>query len=195
MGREARKSVLTMWLQEASPEDGKQIENKDNLYMQTLFKGEKLMEDGYDKFFKSKQAIAQRIMESALKGLKRSDGSTAIAHTERVASAFDGHADPVLKVVALLHDVVEDSYWTTNDLIDSDLPQSIVRSVRAITRDDPAESYLQYLLRLKKDYSALQVKIADMKDNLSQNAKGNLRNKYLLGLFILTGEDFSEDYR
>lgn len=153
------------------------------------------MMDGYDAFFEAKQKIAQRIMESALKGLKRSDGSTAIDHTMRVADTFSKGDDPVLRVVALLHDVVEDSKWTTNDLIEHDIPQSIVASVRAITHDDPDESYLEYLLRLKKNYTALRVKIADMKDNLSQNAKGNLRNKYLLGLFILTDTDYSEDYR
>lgn len=47
------------------------------------------------------------------------------------------------------------------------------------------ESYLEFILAAKRDYYARIVKMADLKHNLSDLAKGSLKQKYELALHIL----------
>lgn len=68
------------------------------------------------------------------------------------------------KVVALLHDVVEDTEVSLRDLEDAGFPRVIVDAVDAITKR-PGEAYDKYMERVKKNRIALVVKISDMQHN------------------------------
>ena len=72
------------------------------------------------------------------------------------------------KIVALLHDVVEDTPITLDELR-KDFPEYIVEAVDAITRRMPeekcADGRLKYILRVKANPIARAVKIADLKHN------------------------------
>lgn len=76
------------------------------------------------------------------------------------------------KIVALLHDVVEDTPVTLDDLR-KDFPEYIVEAVDAVTLRKPAEKYgdgrLKYILRAKANPISRVVKIADLKHNSDLN--------------------------
>lgn len=97
------------------------------------------------------------------------------AHAEQV----DAHNEPYifhplrvmgkvpsleLKIVAVLHDVLEDTSLTAADLLEAGLPHYIVDSVVAMSKMKD-EDYASYLVRLAKDPLALEVKLADIDDN------------------------------
>lgn len=68
------------------------------------------------------------------------------------------------KIVAILHDVVEDTSVTLNDLSDLGLSYDLRLAVDAITKRS-SEVYWDYLDRVFKNPIALAVKIEDMIDN------------------------------
>lgn len=97
----------------------------------------------------------------------------------------DGKHD--LYVVGWLHDVVEDTEYTLGDLLDLGFGYHIVEAVDAITRRDE-EDYREYILRVKKNVIARQVKMADIGHNLeSFNTKKNKSraDKYKLAIEVL----------
>lgn len=92
-------------------------------------------------------------------------GKRYINHPIRVSDACDSARQ---KVVALLHDVVEDTDYTINDLRNADhikdYPE-IIEAVDALTRRK-GESYMDFIRRVSKNGIALCVKIHDLEDNL-----------------------------
>ncbi len=96
----------------------------------------------------------------AHKGQKYS-GQDYIEHPVRVAERFDSL---LLKVVALLHDVVEDSSTTVFE-IHNQFGPTIANAVEALTRGD--ETYNDYIEnKVSQNYLAVEVKIGDLLDHL-----------------------------
>lgn len=68
------------------------------------------------------------------------------------------------KIVAVLHDAIEDSDLSLVDLTAQGFPPSLCRALDALTKRE-GEAYTAYLDRVMANPLALQVKIADMTDN------------------------------
>lgn len=98
------------------------------------------------------------------------------------------------KAVALLHDVLEDTPITAEDLKRMGFPSIVVKAVELLTRQ-PGVSYLDYIARLAAGRGeaaaiAVKVKIADLKDNLNPNrpdflGRDKLIDRYTKALAIL----------
>ncbi len=71
------------------------------------------------------------------------------------------------KVVALLHDIVEDTIITEEDLLWMNFPQSIINSILLVTKKEE-ENYEEFIERLiqSNNKDALMVKKADMENNM-----------------------------
>ena len=78
--------------------------------------------------------------------------------------------------VALLHDVVEDSDWTLEDLRKEGLPEEVVQAVGIITKKRN-ENYEEYILRVKQNPLARQVKLADLKHNSDLSRLANVTDR------------------
>lgn len=89
-------------------------------------------------------------------------GKPYIHHPLRLMAKMD---DEISKAVAVLHDVIEDSDFTANDLIARGIPFDVVTRVEALSRRD-GESYMQFIDRIAPDEITRKVKIADLKDNM-----------------------------
>ena len=98
--------------------------------------------------------------------------------------------------VALLHDVVEGSPYTIDDL-KAWFPSDIIRAVELLTRKGK-QSYSDYINELADNPLARKVKIADLKHNLDEsrfaldktfNAKkfASLKKRYEAALKVLEG--------
>lgn len=94
--------------------------------------------------------------------LDTNNGRPYIEHPFRVMNA--GHTIPE-KIVGVLHDVVEDTSWTLEQLAAEGFSKEIVDGVDAMTRRDN-ESYDDYLLRVEKNPIAVRVKLNDLTDNM-----------------------------
>ena len=116
---------------------------------------------------------------------RRRNGDEYITHPIRVADAFK---DPTERAVAYLHDVVEDTEFTLDDLRNFGFSEEAVLAIDSVTRRDE-ESYLDFVLRSKENKIGRKVKMADIEDNL-EGATKHTREKYLLALWILNlGDD------
>ncbi len=129
--------------------------------------------------------IAEEIARESHKGQKRWDGKEYITHVEAVVDSFKGIPNArEFQIVAWLHDVLEDSDLTYEDLLSKEVPEFYATSVKAITRRKD-QDYIDYILQVKEDGIAIEVKIADLKHNLFNLKKGSMKDKYLLALHIL----------
>ena len=72
--------------------------------------------------------------------------------------------DEYTTVTALLHDVVEDTDYTLNDLQEMGYPDEVIQALSLLTHDDGSE-YMDYVKRLKNNPIARAVKLADLKHN------------------------------
>lgn len=90
-------------------------------------------------------------------------GQPILAHVLRVAAAVSEMGEDAI-TVALLHDAVEDSDLTVEQLYDEFGPD-VAQAVELLTHD-PALHYQAYLARIKdRGGLALAVKLADNADN------------------------------
>jgi (p)ppGpp synthase/HD superfamily hydrolase len=129
---------------------------------------------------------AQRIAADAHAGQTDKAGRPYLAHPARVAAtvAAEGHPAQVV-AAAWLHDVLEDSSTTAEDLLAAGIPPAVVRAVEALTHA-PHEPRTAYLTRVKANLIACHVKAADLADNtdparlavLDVSTQTRLRAKY-----------------
>lgn len=84
-------------------------------------------------------------------------------------------------MVAVLHDVVEDSEWTLDGLRAEGFPETVVHAVDCLTRRD-GESYDDFLVRSQSDPLARHIKLADLEDNMDLKRLATLREQDLARL-------------
>lgn len=86
-----------------------------------------------------------------------------IGHVIRVMNACQTLQE---KIVGALHDVVEDSDLTIDDLRLKGFDNNIVEAVDAITFYHDVETYDEYIERVIKNPIAVKVKLNDLSDNM-----------------------------
>lgn len=88
-------------------------------------------------------------------------GADYINHPLAVAAMVNSETE---RVVALLHDVVEDSNVTLRDLKENGFSDEVIEAVDCLTKrkNEPLKNYL---LRVKNNALAVTVKIADLNHN------------------------------
>ena len=67
-------------------------------------------------------------------------------------------------VVALLHDVVEDTDYTIDDLAAMGFHERVLDAIRLMTHDDDVP-YMDYVAKIKENAIAKAVKLADLAHN------------------------------
>lgn len=113
-------------------------------------------------------------------GQKRSNGDAYIIHPIRVSQEV---FTELQKVVALLHDTLEDTnvvYEELKDLFGID----VAETVRVLTRL-PGEEYMDYIARVKTNPDAVKVKLADIADNLNDSPDSKAIKKSAAALTLL----------
>ena len=141
-----------------------------------------------------KQELLERALEIATKAHKGQvdkSGAVYIFHPIRVAELCTTEEE---KIVALLHDTIEDTSVTAEYLLEQGFPRTIVDAVLGVTRRDD-ETYEEFVRRASLNPISKQVKIHDLEDNmdirrLSEVTEKDLArlNKYLRAYKYLTAE-------
>lgn len=126
---------------------------------------------------------AARLAAVAHRGQFRRDGVTPyVRHPEAVAARVSG--DPIGEAVAWLHDVLEDTEVTAEEMRQHGIPDEVIACVRLLTKTKDVD-YEEYLASVKQDAVAKKVKIADMLSNLSDHPSERQILKYAKGLLVL----------
>jgi len=100
---------------------------------------------------------ALNIASDAHRGQLDKGGKPYIFHPLYVASHVDGINE---KIVALLHDVVEDTDVTLDDLRNEGFSEEIICAINVLTKTD--DDYDNYLKKVKSNEMARKVKIEDI---------------------------------
>jgi (p)ppGpp synthase/HD superfamily hydrolase len=134
---------------------------------------------------------AIRIAVEAHRGQKDRAGRPYILHPLRMMSRMQTDEE---KIVAVLHDVVEDTDWSLEQLRAAGFPEELTAAVEALTKRE-GETYEGFVERAKRNALAKRVKLADLEDNMDLRRTGRVTaedldrlNKYLRAWKSLTGE-------
>jgi (p)ppGpp synthase/HD superfamily hydrolase len=144
---------------------------------------------------------ALQIAAKAHEGQKDKEGLPYILHPLRAMMRVQGKE---AQMVAILHDVVEDTSVTLDDLRQAGFSEEVLAAVWCVThrKDEP---YADYVVRCKANEVAKRVKLADLEDN-SRLDRTILRpqrieadvarlRKYVLSYKYLTDQITEEQYR
>ena len=143
-------------------------------------------------------ALAISIASAAHVNQLDKGGAPYILHPLHVMNTI-GTNDPKTMQVAVLHDVLEDTSVTLQDLVEYGFDNKVIQSVYMLTHSKN-QGYVEYIETIKKDYMATVVKIADLRHNSDiTRLKGisgkdlDRIKKYHKAYTFLTKEDYEED--
>lgn len=107
-------------------------------------------------------ALAISIAAKAFKDKLDKSGEPYILHCLRVMMKQTNDED---RIVAVLHDLVEDTDWDFEDLKRKGFSDHVISALRLLTHDPVAKDYDDYIRDLSFDNTARRVKLADLEDN------------------------------
>lgn len=116
----------------------------------------------------NKEEMARLLDKAALicvtkhAGQRDKAGSAYFQHPMRIAMHCRTDEE---KIVALLHDTIEDTDVTPEYLLAEGFPQTIVDGILSVTKRD-GESYEAFVARAKRNPLGRVVKLHDLEDNL-----------------------------
>ena len=118
-----------------------------------------------------------QIALDAHNGQKDLDGKPAVLHP--VAVGLMGSNDAEIKA-GFLHDVVEDSDLTIDDLRSKGVDEEVLAALELLTHDKGTD-YFEYVYKIANsgNYTAIHTKINDLKHNFDRGRKSYKRAKEL----------------
>ncbi len=115
------------------------------------------------------------IAVEAHRGQQDKSGSSYILHPLSVMARVEGETE---KIVAVLHDVVEDTAWTLEKLKGEGFPNEILTALDCVTKRE-GESYEDFVKRAASNPVARRVKLADLEDNMDLRRMKTVEQKDL----------------
>ena len=119
------------------------------------------LENGDSMLYTNATKTAMRICYDAHAGQVDKAGLPYVFHPFHLAEQMDTEHEVC---AALLHDVMEDTDTTADDLVAAGIPREYVATCLKL-RHDPGVPYTDYVAALKDDPVARRVKIADLTHN------------------------------
>ena len=89
-------------------------------------------------------------------------GAPYILHPLRMMLRMSSETE---MMAAILHDVVEDTDWTLDQLRQAGFSEEVVQAVECLTHRDH-ETYEEFITRVRTNPIATKVKLADLEDNM-----------------------------
>lgn len=120
----------------------------------------------------------QRALEIAVEahqGQQGKDGSPYVLHPIRLMLSLESND---ARIAALLHDVVEDTPVTIDDLRSAGFSETVLEAIGLLTHLD-FDDYDEYVEKLSQNSVARQVKLADLTDNMNIKRLPDVREKDL----------------
>ena len=108
---------------------------------------------------------ALNLVANHFRGITDKSGSPYVLHCIRAMMTVESLD---AKMVAVMHDLIEDTPMTLAQLRTKGFSEQVVNGVDLVTHKDDV-SYPDYIVAIKKNSIATEVKLADLKDNTSLN--------------------------
>ncbi len=117
---------------------------------------------------------AIQIAVEAHKGQKDKAGQPYILHPLRVM--FLGQTENE-KICGVLHDIVEDTHWTFEDLKKEGFSDEVIDALKCVTKISDNEDYNKFIERVSTNPLAVKVKLNDLKDNMDLTRLSEITEK------------------
>ena len=135
---------------------------------------------------------AMKIAYDAHQGQLDKGGLPYVFHPWHLAEQMD---DEISTVAALLHDVVEDTDWTLEQLEAEGFPKEILEVLDLLTHPE-GQPYMEYIERLQYNPIAVKIKLADLRHNsdftrlsaVTAEQQARLKRKYAPAFALLEGK-------
>ena len=111
-------------------------------------------------------------------GVFDKSGEPYILHCLQVMQNVKKYNDVELEIAAVLHDIVEDTDITFDDLEERGYSPRIIKIIKHVTREDEI-SYDDEIARICNDQDSIKVKMADLEHNSSILRLKGIRQKDL----------------
>jgi len=144
---------------------------------------------------------ALNLVAHHFRGITDKSGAPYVLHCIRAMMSVESMD---AKMVAVMHDLVEDTPMTLAQLQERGFSQQVINGVNLVTHRDDV-SYSDYIVAIKDNPIATEVKLADLKDNTSLHRtlyreKSSVKDcvriqKYLLSYQFLTEAIDESSYR
>ncbi len=122
---------------------------------------------------------AIQIATEAHRGQVDKAGNDYILHPLRVMELGNSLEE---KVVGILHDVVEDTDWTFERLVDEGFSPIVLDALRCVTKLSENEPYDHFISRVQANPIAIAVKLNDLSDNMDIRRLKTLTEKDFIRL-------------
>lgn len=120
--------------------------------------------------------LTKKALKLCFEAHKNQTDKTGLPYVFHPFHLAEQMTDEYTTVTALLHDVVEDTDYTLNDLKEMGYPDEIIQALALLTHDDGSE-YMDYVKRLKNNPIARAVKLADLKHNSDLSRYDTIDNR------------------
>lgn len=117
---------------------------------------------------------AMKLAYNAHHGQLDRSGIPYIFHPLHLAEEMD---EEIACTVALLHDVVEDTKFSMQDL-EKEFPSEVIEALKLLTHDKSVD-YFEYVEKIKSNPTAKKVKIADVMHNSDETRLDSISEKDL----------------
>lgn len=107
-------------------------------------------------------ALAISIAAKAFRDKLDKSGQPYILHCLRVA---EKQTTITRKIIGVLHDLVEDTDWTFEDLARKGFGSSVITPLKYLTYDPTKQTYEEFIEEISTVEDARAVKLADLEDN------------------------------
>jgi (p)ppGpp synthase/HD superfamily hydrolase len=108
---------------------------------------------------------ALNLVATNFRGAKDKSGAPYVLHCIRAMMSVESLD---AKMIAVMHDLVEDTPVTLEQLREKGFSNEVIDGVDLVTHKDGV-SYSDYVVAIKSNPLATEVKLADLKDNTSLN--------------------------
>ena len=133
----------------------------------------------------------KKAMKLCFKAHKRQTDKSGLPYVFHPFHLAEQMTDEVTTVVALLHDVIEDTHYTLKKVKKQGFSDDVLEALALLTHD-PKVPYMDYVREIKKNPIAKAVKLADLRHNTDLSRVDVVddkvlarREKYLAALALL----------
>ena len=109
------------------------------------------------------------------KGQVDKAGQPYILHPLQLMMSVDKNDE---KIVAVMHDIVEDTEITLNDLQNEGFSKEVIDAIECVTKKE-GEDYDSFIDRISQSALATKVKLADLEDNMDLSRLSEVTDKDL----------------
>lgn len=108
--------------------------------------------------------LTKKALKLCFEAHKEQVDKTGMPYVFHLFHLAEQMTDEIATVCALLHDVVEDTAYTLEDLRTMEFPEEVIEVLALLTHDETVP-YMEYVREIAKNPIAKQVKLADLKHN------------------------------